>query len=259
MTEYNPLFLAEAYHSVYKSEQDLALEYLMAEGFAETPEEAMEIYEQLDAEAIQGILDEVNGCGGKVDPDNGKYKNGDSAAMMMSPRKKAETMARRARLEAPSKGPGRSRHMARAEKMERVAKSMKEEAEDLGEGFKKMNRGKIARQVNRLRASGKEDQASTLDIVSRKLNTPEERTFSTRTSRKNKRGGSERQRGMHLQAKSDALADIKKYGLREEADTYDLVLEYLLDEGFADTEESAVQIMSNMSEEWRDEILGEFE
>lgn len=38
-------------------------------------------------------------------------------------------------------------------------------------------------------------------------------------------------------------------------DTYDLVLEYLLTEGFAETEEAAIQIMSNMSEEWVDNIL----
>lgn len=257
MSDYNNN-LHEAYLSVYKSDQELALDYLVSEGYAETSEEALEIYEQLEDGVIEGILDEVRGCGGKVDPENGKYGNGDSSGMMMSPKKKAETMARRARMEAPSSGPGRSRHMARADRMDRVAKSMKEESEDLGEGFKKMDHRKIAKQVNRLKASGKEDRASTLDIVSRKLDTPEERTFSTRTSRKNKKGGSERQKGMHLRAKSDALADIKQHGLREELDTYDLVLEYLLDEGFADTEDSALQIMSNMSEEWRESIVDIF-
>lgn len=121
MSDYNNN-LHEAYLSVYKSDQELALDYLVSEGYAETSEEAMEIYEQLEDEVIEGILDEVRGCGGKVDPENGKYGNGDSSAMMMSPKKKAETMARRARMEAPSSGPGRSRHMARAEKMEKVAK-----------------------------------------------------------------------------------------------------------------------------------------
>jgi len=45
--------------------------------------------------------------------------------------------------------------------------------------------------------------------------------------------------------------------LGEDVDLYDVVLEHLLDEGFADTEESATVIMANMSEEWREEILGE--
>jgi hypothetical protein len=42
-----------------------------------------------------------------------------------------------------------------------------------------------------------------------------------------------------------------------EYDTYDTVLEYLVAEGYADTEESALVIMANMSEEWREEILDE--
>ena len=45
--------------------------------------------------------------------------------------------------------------------------------------------------------------------------------------------------------------------LGEDVDLYDLVLEHLLDEGFADTEEAATVIMANMSEEWREQILGE--
>ena len=41
----------------------------------------------------------------------------------------------------------------------------------------------------------------------------------------------------------------------ETVDLYDVVMDYLLDEGYAETEESAEVIMVNMSEEWRDEIL----
>jgi hypothetical protein len=42
-----------------------------------------------------------------------------------------------------------------------------------------------------------------------------------------------------------------------EYDTFDIVLEYLIAEGYADTEESALVIMANMSEEWREEIVEE--
>ena len=45
--------------------------------------------------------------------------------------------------------------------------------------------------------------------------------------------------------------------LGEDVDLYDVVLEHLLDEGYADTEESALVIMANMSEEWRESILSE--
>jgi len=44
---------------------------------------------------------------------------------------------------------------------------------------------------------------------------------------------------------------------REEIDLYDAVFTHLLDEGYADTEEAAVKIMANMSEEWRESIISE--
>jgi len=43
----------------------------------------------------------------------------------------------------------------------------------------------------------------------------------------------------------------------EEVDIYDIVLSHLLDEGYADTIESAEAIMVNMSEEWREDIIDE--
>jgi hypothetical protein len=44
--------------------------------------------------------------------------------------------------------------------------------------------------------------------------------------------------------------------LGEQVDLYDVILSHLLDEGYADTEQAAEAIMVNMSEEWRDSILG---
>ena len=41
----------------------------------------------------------------------------------------------------------------------------------------------------------------------------------------------------------------------ESYDLYDVILEYLLDEGYADTNENALVIMANMSEEWRESII----
>jgi hypothetical protein len=48
-----------------------------------------------------------------------------------------------------------------------------------------------------------------------------------------------------------------RLNMEMEYDTYDTVLEHLVSEGYADTEESALVIMANMSEEWREEILDE--
>jgi len=42
--------------------------------------------------------------------------------------------------------------------------------------------------------------------------------------------------------------------MKEETDLFDYVLEYLVVEGYADTNENALVIMANMSEEWRESI-----
>jgi hypothetical protein len=44
-------------------------------------------------------------------------------------------------------------------------------------------------------------------------------------------------------------------GVREGYDTFDAILEHLVAEGYADTNEAALAIMANMSEEWREDIM----
>lgn len=68
-----------------------------------------------------------------------------------------------------------------------------------------------------------------------------------------------RQQLKDLGANPDAGPDrnnIRRFR-REDFDIYDIILDHLLDEGFADSIESAEAIMVNMSEEWRDYILEE--
>ena len=67
-----------------------------------------------------------------------------------------------------------------------------------------------------------------------------------------------------LASQSKDLGDmIKKsqarQGLTQSFDPFDVVLGHLIDEGYADTEESALQIMANMSEEWKESIVEEDE
>jgi hypothetical protein len=52
-----------------------------------------------------------------------------------------------------------------------------------------------------------------------------------------------------------ALTPNERKQLNMEFDFYDLVLSHLLDEGYADTNENALVIMTNMSEGWKDNIL----
>ena len=51
------------------------------------------------------------------------------------------------------------------------------------------------------------------------------------------------------------LRGRRKLNAGMEYDTFDAILEYLVAEGYADTNESALAIMANMSEEWRQSIV----
>ena len=55
--------------------------------------------------------------------------------------------------------------------------------------------------------------------------------------------------------KSKPSKEIVRKNLNNSYDLYDVILSYLLDEGYADTYESAEAIMVNMSEEWRESIV----
>jgi hypothetical protein len=56
----------------------------------------------------------------------------------------------------------------------------------------------------------------------------------------------------HSKKAAKAKSKLKK----EQVDLYDIILSHLLDEGYAETPEAAERIMVNMSEEWRDSIIG---
>jgi len=49
---------------------------------------------------------------------------------------------------------------------------------------------------------------------------------------------------------------IAGIGLADSFDLYNIILSHLLDEGYADTQEAAEAIMVNMSEDWRESIVG---
>jgi hypothetical protein len=53
----------------------------------------------------------------------------------------------------------------------------------------------------------------------------------------------------------NALDKLKSAITKESYDLFDTILEYLVAEGYADTNESALVIMANMSEEWRQSIV----
>ena len=107
-------------------------------------------------------------------------------------------------------------------------------------------------------ASGKEGQP--LERRDRSGNV----TMRTTTKAPNKRGGKEDKGyrkadwpGYEADRGSGNKARRRAEKLnKEEVNLYDIILSHLLDEGYAETPEAAEAIMVNMSEEWRNSILG---
>jgi hypothetical protein len=58
-------------------------------------------------------------------------------------------------------------------------------------------------------------------------------------------------------ARAALTPNERKQNNMESYDLFDYMMEYLIDEGYADTNENALVIMANMSEEWRENILTE--
>ena len=57
--------------------------------------------------------------------------------------------------------------------------------------------------------------------------------------------------------KGKKLERQRKTGVSAESyDIYDIILSHLLDEGYADTQQAAEAIMVNMSEDWKNSIIG---
>jgi len=72
-------------------------------------------------------------------------------------------------------------------------------------------------------------------------------------------GGASKEAETKFHTKLDKLVH-KTFGkrpeeMKEEFDNFDVILEYLVAEGYADTNQNALVIMANMSEEWKETIL----
>jgi len=62
------------------------------------------------------------------------------------------------------------------------------------------------------------------------------------------------EKGQQRAKERDQEAERQEFNVKE--DIYDIILSHLLDEGYAETPEAAEAIMLNMSEEWRQSIIG---
>ncbi len=105
---------------------------------------------------------------------------------------------------------------------------------------------------------------SPLDRAEARANALKKRNDPDATRRANRItsrfvGPTKRGLGRAIDASNTARFAEKKrlMNAQESYDLFDYLLEYLVAEGYADTNASAIAIMSNMSEEWREEILDE--
>ena len=84
-----------------------------------------------------------------------------------------------------------------------------------------------------------------------------DKTASRITTITGKDPGAPTSQKMAPKEKKKPSLEIIRKKTNEEYDLYDIILAHLLDEGYADTVENAESIMMNMSEDWRESIVGE--
>jgi hypothetical protein len=113
----------------------------------------------------------------------------------------------------------------------------------------------IDAQIEKHKRHGKHSTAIVIDLLNRSADSLVGREDSRTQSERNKAK-------LKTRALRDAQRDEKEYrkgktGINDsyDYDLYDLVLEYLLDEGLCETVENAEIMMAHMSEQWIDSIV----
>jgi hypothetical protein len=85
----------------------------------------------------------------------------------------------------------------------------------------------------------------------------EDPSFSRRIARNDRYRQENPNAGINAQLFRQKAHASKRRVKKEEFDLFDYILEYLIAEGYADTNENAIAIMASMSEDWKEEILDE--
>ncbi len=122
--------------------------------------------------------------------------------------------------------------------------------------YKKLPVGKMMRKVE-YRA---EREADTRADREREANDPHSTLTYDRARKEHEKAERNKERSNRMinvaDTHSKKAAKAKSKLKKEQVDIYDIILSHLLDEGYAETPEAAEVIMVNMSEEWRQSIIG---
>jgi hypothetical protein len=116
------------------------------------------------------------------------------------------------------------------------------ENQQLDEGYKPLPKDRIKNKAKKLAKDTLSDVGTTLN--------PFKSDYEKDVAKHNMR-----KREKRVNKMVDVLQKHKKTQ-QEQVDLYDIILSHLLDEGYAETPEAAEAIMVNMSEDWRESILG---
>ena len=207
---------------------DVILEYLINEGYADTYEAAESIMVNMSEEWRDDILNE--GIGSAIKSLFGKKKEPEA----QKPLSRGAELRRRYNT-----GPEGSETS--------VKRAIINRARD-----------------NASRAQGQVDRGNASQSYADKANNDVEKYLKAGYNKygadrpdsggKGGSGGSGRGRKAFNRAAALATSNINA---SYEPDLFDYIMEYLMIEGYADTDENALVIMANMSEEWRDDILNE--
>ena len=221
--------LQEAYMEVYQEQEEInvynaSLQYLINEGYAETLEEAQDIYLNLDEASKNTLSKAVGKLAWKA------TKAGAKLAL-----KGAKTAVKAVR-DYGGDYPIGSKRRAVSDTIDKVHWASLSDAE----------RRKRTNAKHRARNTKKGHE----EIMARNRRSQEVSDRWHEQQRK-KQERKRAQTGRYRNAGAGSRESV-----REDYDLYDIILSHLLDEGYADTQQAAEAIMVNMSEEWRQSIIG---
>jgi hypothetical protein len=111
------------------------------------------------------------------------------------------------------------------------------------------------------RAARQREKSKTLErlAISRRSSVRDKPRAGLRGYAANVKGSDKELRNARSSAMAaGTLTPNERKQLNMEFDFYDIILSHLLDEGYADTEDSALVIMANMSEDWRESICEDY-
>lgn len=136
-----------------------------------------------------------------------------------------------------------------------IDEAKKEDDEKEYEGYGKSSKFKQDTDAKKFRPGVDVPKVKKFGRISRAM-PPSISGHATKTISANTRAAGEDAGAPRSQKIARTPKMVKKDG-KWVKESYDIVLSHLLDEGYADTEQAAVAIMANMSEEWIDSIIAE--